>query len=585
MLTNKRKFLSKAHTIPFMPLHNLTERLMKYFIQFLVMGLLSLSFPFLHGQGGKVEVVDGIKLNSIGYLPESPKIATIAGTSVANTAFSVINKVTNEVAMSGKMDAPFYHQSTDETLRNADFSSLQKRGEYFVRVDGLPDSATFRIETDIYNRSLFLNMIGFYGQRCGVPITFEHNGIVFEKKECHPNDGYLDFYNPEQAGQIKEGQGGWHDAGDYGKYTVNAAFSTGIMLLAWEQFGENLEKLVLPIPESGGAIPDYLAEIKFNLDWLLKMQFRDGRVSHKLTRQNFSGMVMPSEDDGKRYYVPWGTDATACFAAVTAQAARVYAPFDPEFADLCRTASMKAMVVARMRWHDVVPDQSAFRTGSYAAPALYDRTWALAEYWALTGDENLESSLARSFFDDNFVVDVDFDWGNGRNLGVITYLNSQRKKDAKVESAVQQDMILAADRILENMNKHGYGRGLRTYYWGCNGGIARLSLNLYTAYQLTGDKKYLDAIVTQLDYIYGRNPFGRSFVTGEGHNPPRYPHHRPSVADGIETPWPGHLVGGPHPTEIDWTDATYDASTNENAINWDASLLYALALFYTATQE
>ena len=69
-------------------------------------------------------------------------------------------------------------------------------------------------------------------------------------------------------------------------------------------------------------------------------------------------------------------------------------------------------------------------------------------------------------------------------------------------------------------------------------------------------------------------------MTGEGHNPPMAPHHRPSVGDGIEAPWPGHLVGGGHPTELDWQDVWEDAPTNENAINWDASLVYALATLY-----
>jgi hypothetical protein len=39
-------------------------------------------------------------------------------------------------------------------------------------------------------------------------------------------------------------------------------------------------------------------------------------------------------------------------------------------------------------------------------------------------------------------------------------------------------------------------------------------------------------------------------------------------------------VGGGHPTELHWQDVMPDATTNENAINWDASLAYALAAFY-----
>src|SRR5690606_10310402 len=114
---------------------------------------------------------------------------------------------------------------------------------------------------------------------------------------CHLGDGRLDQFDPALAGQHKDGTGGWHDAGDYGKYTVNGAFASALLLYAWEEFGPRLEQLELPIPEHGGPLPDYLAEVKFNLDWLLKMQMDDGRVAHKLTRLTFSALDARPEDD------------------------------------------------------------------------------------------------------------------------------------------------------------------------------------------------------------------------------------------------------------------------------------------------
>ncbi len=551
--------------------------------------ILTLIFPSaIFAQGfdfDRAELPDGVRVNSIGFLPDSPKFATVVGDVGERAKFLVVNKKTGKTVFRGKSGKPFAHDDTGEMVRIIDFSRLKKQGEYYLKIKGLPDSASFQIGNNIYNSSMFTNMIGFYGQRCGVPVHLEYDGIVFEKQACHLEDGYLDFYNPEQTGEIKDGTGGWHDAGDYGKYIVNAAFSTGIMLAAWENFGEKLKHLKLPIPESGGVLPDYLAEIKFNLDWMLKMQFEDGRVSHKLTRQNFSPMVMPSEDKDKRFYVSWGTDATACFAAVTAQAARVFAEYDPEYAELCKEAAVNAMEANKGRWYDVLPDQSEFRTGGYRADSKSDRAWAAAEYWRLTGDDTMQSWLLRSYYNDDHVVDVDFDWGEGRNLGAISYLNSKREGDPRIIKAIQDDLILAADRTLKQISEHGYGRGLRSYYWGCNGGVVRLAFNLYAAYEITNDQKYLDAILMQLDYVYGRNPYGRSFVTGEGHQPPMFPHHRPSVADGIEVPWPGHLVGGANPGEADWHDITADARTNENAINWDASLSFALAIFYMPDEK
>ena len=531
-------------------------------------------------QTQKYQPTAGIRVNTIGYLPDSAKRATVVGTAADVSKFSVVSVKTGQPVHTGALAAPRYHRDSDEQVRTADFSAFKTPGEYVLRAKGVPDSPPFRIAAGVYNASLRLNLLGFYGQRCGVPVRLEHNGIVYEKAACHLEDGYLDYYDPKRAGELKDGTGGWHDAGDYGKYTVNAAFATGILLTAWEHYGSQLAKLRAPIPESGGSLPDYLAEVKFNLDWLLKMQFPDGRVSHKLTSLRFCPMIMPSEDKEKRYFVSWSTEATADLAAVASQAARVYRPFDTAYADKCQAAAQKAMDAIRNEWEDVRPDQSAFHTGAYLRAADSDRIWALVEYWENTGDENVQKRVERRLMGDRLAVDVDWDWGEGNNLGVYTYLLSMKKRDPAVVAAVKEDLIAVADRIVRQHDRHGYGRGLRSYYWGANGSLARLALNLLMAYRLTGDRRYLDVVVDQLAYLYGRNPYGRSFVTGEGYDPPKFPHHRPSAADGIETPWPGHLVGGGHPTELDWQDVTASAPTNEVAINWDASLAYALAAFY-----
>ena len=81
----------------------------------------------------------------------------------------------------------------------------------------------------------------------------------------------------------------------------------------------------------------------------------------------------------------------------------------------------------------------------------------------------------------------------------------------------------------------------------------------------------------QVAYLFGRNYYHRSQVTGLGIDPPLHPHHRPSGGDNVEAPWPGYLVGGGlHATG--WSDTQSDFRTNEVAINWNAGLVYLLAL-------
>ena len=56
-----------------------------------------------------------------------------------------------------------------------------------------------------------------------------------------------------------------------------------------------------------------------------------------------------------------------------------------------------------------------------------------------------------------------------------------------------------------------------------------------------------------------------------------HPHDRRSEGDKVTPPWPGYLVGGPHPKAASWTDVKKDYRTNEIAINWNGALIYALA--------
>jgi endoglucanase len=141
-------------------------------------------------------------------------------------------------------------------------------------------------------------------------------------------------------------------------------------------------------------------------------------------------------------------------------------------------------------------------------------------------------------------------------------------------------LLSAADSIVKTRNAHAYGRPLGSrYYWGCNGSVARQTLVLRGAYRLSSKTEYLETALDALNYLFGRNPYGRSFVTGLGHRPPLRPHDRRSGGDKVPDPWPGYLIGGPHPRATSWKDEQGDYRTNEIAINWNAALIHALAIF------
>ena len=90
------------------------------------------------------------------------------------------------------------------------------------------------------------------------------------------------------------------------------------MFKAWELFSSTLSTIDLDRPDTAPGYPDYLKEMKWEMDFVLKMQYADGsgKVSHKLTRLDFSALIMLEDDWDPRSFTDWGSAATADFVAM-----------------------------------------------------------------------------------------------------------------------------------------------------------------------------------------------------------------------------------------------------------------------------
>ena len=526
-----------------------------------------------------------IRLNTVGYLPKAEKHVSIAA---PGTNFAVVRVADNKTVSTGKITGPVLNADTGESLYTADFSSVKKAGDYRLVVPGVGQSAPFHIAADVYREPYYTTMRGFYLWRCGIAVSSTYHGETFAHAICHTNDAWLDYVGGGHT--HKEGGKGWHDAGDYNKYTVNAGVTVGVLFRAWEDFTPQLRKVRLDIPESGGKLPDFLAELKWEMDWLLTMQAPDGSVYHKLTTTQFGGFILPEQETASRYFTPWGSEATADFVAMTAQAARIFRPYDREFAARCLQAAQKSyqFLQAHPEYHRA--DQTGFGTGLYeinepdhrAGGAPQNRLWAAAELWETTGSTDALHDLETRVRTVNGRVDADFDWDETKDLGLLTYLFSKRSgRDPVLVKLVRSNLLAVADGIVQTAKSDGYERPLGSrYFWGCNGAVARQTVLLIAADRMTSGKSGYRAVsLDALNHLFGRNFYGRSFVTGIGFQPPMHPHDRRSAGDNVVDPWPGYLVGGPHPKATDWHDEQGDFKSNEIAINWNAALVYALAAF------
>lgn len=503
--------------------------------------------------------------------------------------FTVKRASNDEVVLQGSLSEDVIDPPTGLPVKFADFSELKEVGEYYVEVDGVGRSVAFPIDDCVYDAEFVNVMRAFYGWRSGIDISFEYQGQRFEHEAGHLDDALLDFID-DQEGVVKDGTGGWYDAGDFGKYMPTASVAVNSMLLGWELFSDRLKSVELPfIPEHGSELPDYLSELKWELDWMLKMTYDDGsgRVHHKINSPSFPQFVLPADDPTTRYFATFSTAATAEFVATMAKAARVFAPFDEVtngYSEQLLQAALRSYEYLREHPDDVQYNYSEIPAGEYRKVDTADRLWAAAELWETTGDAD-----ALADFEDRISTTTsfvsNFDWDTTTNFGLLTYTLSQRDdRNEAIAAQLEQALLDVANEISETQKASGYGRGFRLFYWGTNGVVARLCLLLQGAYQLDPRQRYLDACSAQLGYLYGRNQYNRSQVTGSGVEPPLAPHHRASGADDVEPPYPGLLVGG-GTTPTGWRDVQGDARNNEVAINWNSALVFALAGFVSGNPD
>ena len=547
-----------------------------------------------------------IRLNQLGFYTNAPKIAVVVNDSTT-TNFYVLDVTKKDSVYKGKLSAIHHSNNSSLTTRIADFSALNKQGKYIV-VAGTQQSYSFNIEKNVLHDVAVASLKGFYYQRMSMPLDKKYAG-KWARAEGHP-DTVVYVHGSAASAQRPEGTiisspGGWYDAGDYNKYIVNSGISVGTLLSAYEDFPAHFNTVKTNIPESYNAMPDVLNETLYNIRWMLTMQDpNDGGVYHKCTNAVFDKMVMPDEATAKRYVVQKSTAATLDFAAVCAQASRIFSNYKKQFpglSDSCLKAAEYAWQWAQKN-PDVLYNQDEMNkhfepkitTGDYGDGYVSDEFfWAACELYASTKNEKF-FTVIRDKLNEKFSLPS---WSNVYLLGYYTLIREEKKLPAHKADldSIKSRLLAFADDYGGHINDDAFvcviGERKKDFIWGSNSNALNQSIVLINAYFITKNKKYLDAALTNIDYVLGRNATGYCFVTGIGTKSTMHPHHRASVADGIAEPVPGLMAGGPNPgrqdgchydftePETSYSDSDCAYASNEIAINWNAPLVYVANAF------
>lgn len=521
-----------------------------------------------------------IKVNQLGYFETDQKRCVFPYNE--GDLFDVRNVDTNEIVYTGAIVKEIVNPLTNETNYYGDFTNVITPGRYYIESQIGGKSYAFVISDEIYDNVFKSLLKGISIQRCGIDLPIELYGD-FAHSACHTS--HANVYGTEEYVDII---GGWHDAGDFGRYVKTGTKTLNDLLLAYmlnpTAFGDDNS-----IIESGNGIADVLDEARYELEWLLKMQTSSGEVYSKEVTSNLPGQISPDLDDQKLYILPSETTVVGDYSATLALAYMVYKDIDLEFANKCLEQSQLSWEYLKNNGMIELVNPSEINAGEYRDDSDIDeRFFASMALWAATKDIKYYDYAIEQFNLENIKGN---DYTNVGVYGKFIFLIQPEAETMNEYKLILDSLISEADSILNAGLSDGYNTTVYNYEWGSNGVIANNGNLLMMAYRLTGVQSYRQMAIEQLNYLFGKNSLNMSFVSGYGYNSPKNVHHRLSEFKNITIN--GVLVGGPNSSREDDVTSSigsdvppakvyadnYDSySTNEMSIYWNAALIHLIAV-------
>jgi endoglucanase len=548
-----------------------------------------------------------VRVDQVAYLPDGPKNATVVTAATTPLPWRLRNAAGRVVA-AGRTVPRGVDVSSGQNVQTIDFSAYRGRGAGFTLTADGDTSRPFDLGGAAW-RDLSADALKFYyTQRSGIAIDDALRpgyGRPAGHLDVPPNQG--DTNVPCQPGVCDyrlDVRGGWYDAGDQGKYVVNGGIATWQVLSAYEHT-RSARRDRLTIPESGNRVPDVLDEARWELEFLLRMQVpagepQAGMVHHKIHDQNWTGLPLrPDLDPQPRELHPVSTAATLNLAAVAAQAARIYRPYDRAFAARALAAARTAYAAARANPIVYASPADGTGGGTYDDANVTDEFyWAAAELYLTTGEKRYADAVTASPLNTADVfADGAFDWASTAGAARLDLATLPSRLPGR--AAIRRSVVAGADTYLAIERNQAYGVPYapagNQWVWGSNSAILNNLVVIASAYQLTGRRAYRDGVLTGFDYLFGRNALNRSYVTGYGEVSAQNEHTRwyaHELDPTMPNPPKGTLAGGANSgiqdpyaqsklagcvAQFCYIDDIQSYSTNEEAINWNSALAWVAA--------
>jgi endoglucanase len=531
---------------------------------------------------------EAVHVSQVGFRPDDPvKVAFLScwlGTGGPHTypaglPFRVLDDRDGNVVFTGKaVMARAASEPEDVYNRNyngvdvhrLDFSDLKSPGRYRVYVEGVGCSYPFTIGPAVWADAFRTSARGFYHQRSGIALGPPYT--VYRRPRCfNPEDGLQVFQSTcslmdsgnglnakgtdkDNFGNLVAGKtdqivpnawGGYCDAGDWDR-RIQHLDATRLLLELTELCPDLVREAALNIPESGGPVPDLVAEAQWNVDFYRRLQMPDGAI-----RGGIESAEHPQFGEGSweeslpvMCYAPdcW---STYTYAGVAARIAFVLGRLGKGTPATYRDSALRAMAWAEANY-------AALDRAKLPTEVRDVRNLAAAELYRLTGEARWNDIFrATTAFSDPRAEPYEWKKHDQRDAAFIYARLDRPDTDPTLRSNCRNAVLRSGDMTIACTGKtaFGWGKTMNLFQPPSWGGLtAPQAVNLVRSHVLTGGLEYLRAAVRACQFGAGANPVNMCYTTGVGTYSPQHP----LVVDmrvSHESPPPGITILGPSDTQ------------------------------------